>query len=36
MNVIKVENKGKQLHVYERFYIYKVTKNVLRMSSMQM
>jgi hypothetical protein len=26
MNVLKVENKGKQLDVYERFYIYKATK----------
>jgi hypothetical protein len=26
MNVLKVENKGKQLHVYDRFYIYKGTK----------
>jgi hypothetical protein len=28
MNVINVGNKGKQLHVYERFYIYKVTKKI--------
>jgi hypothetical protein len=26
MNVIKMENEGKQLDVYERFYIYKATK----------
>jgi hypothetical protein len=26
MNVLKVENEGKQLAIYERFYIYKATK----------
>jgi type II secretory pathway predicted ATPase ExeA len=26
MNVLKVENKGKQLDVNERFYIYKATQ----------
>jgi hypothetical protein len=28
MNVLKVENKGKQLDVYEIFYIYKSTKKI--------
>jgi hypothetical protein len=26
MNVLKVENKGKQFDVYEIFYIYRATK----------
>jgi hypothetical protein len=37
MNVLKVENKGKQLDVYERFYIYKATKQkYVTNESMQM
>jgi hypothetical protein len=32
MNVLKVENKGKQLDVYERFYIYKATKQKYAMN----
>jgi hypothetical protein len=26
MDILKVENKGKQFDAYERFYIYKATK----------